>query len=170
MNPGWLCERARVLALASFWHTIRHSTALGDRRAWIQGIQQRGNESYPESLRQNIVALNHPVLRAVISSYFAQVEKAIAWGDLVSVQHRVAALLASYFDVIFAVNREMHPGEKRMSTLAARRCSRLPLRMERDVHDVLSATAEADGSVLKLLSVILDRLDAFLLEEGFAGS
>lgn len=66
----------------------------------------------PEPLRRNIIAHNHPVLRRIITSYFHQIEAAVHRQDVVSIHHRLAALVASYFDVLFALNRVLHPGEK----------------------------------------------------------
>ena len=76
---------------------------------------------YPEPLRRAIVARNRPLLADNLSSFAAQLEKALARGDAVSASHRAAAFLASYFDVLFALNRATHPGEKRL--LRARRAS-----------------------------------------------
>lgn len=68
---------------------------------------------------RTIVALNHPVLRDVIPSYYAQIEKAVGRGDLVSVNHRLAALLASYFDTVFAVNLSLRGAAARLETALA---------------------------------------------------
>lgn len=47
-----------------------------------------------------------------LPSYDRQIKKAQERGDIVSVNHRITAFLESYFDVIFALNRQTHPGEK----------------------------------------------------------
>ena len=56
-------------------------------------------------------------------------EKAVARGDLVSFNYRVAALLASTFDILFALNRLPHPGEKRLLAFAAQHCPLRPAGM-----------------------------------------
>ena len=71
-------------------------------------------EIYPESLRQNIISKNMEMLHGVIASYDAQIINAYQRGDFVSVNHRISAYLASYFDIIFALNKMYHPGEKRL--------------------------------------------------------
>jgi hypothetical protein len=111
------------------------------------------------------------VLRAVIPSYLRQVEKALWRGDLVSVNHRLAALLASYFDIVFAYNRVLHPGEKRLVEQAGRLCPRLPVDMVDDVHAALRAAGDGSPDLLARLNRLLDRLDALLKDEfpGLAG-
>ena len=157
-----------------FWHTLRLSIPLFDRQGWFANIQALGGCEYPEALRRNIIAYNHPVLRGVIPAYLTQIEKAVRRGDAVSINHRLAALLASYFDIIFAVNRVPHPGEKRLVELARQCCQRLPMEMAADLDAVLASASGGDG-LLVHLDRLLDRLDDFLaaeavLESGRAGS
>ena len=47
-------------------------------------------------------------------SFLYQVDKAVERNDLISINHRTTELLASYFDIIFALNEKLHPGEKRL--------------------------------------------------------
>lgn len=56
---------------------------------------------------------------------------------MVSVNHRIAAYLASYFDILFAVNEVYHPGEKRMIALAKKKCRKLPENFEEDIESLL---------------------------------
>ena len=95
-----------------FWHTIRHSIPLFDPNGWFAGLQKRCQVEYPEALRQNIIALNYPLLRSIIPAYANQLEKAARRRDLVSINHRSAALLASYFDILFAVESPAAPWRK----------------------------------------------------------
>lgn len=148
------------------WYTIRNSMCLYDRAGWFAALQQRSCEPYPEPLRRAIIARNHPVLRKITSSYRNQVEKAVARDDPVSVNHRLTELLASYFDVLFALNRVLHPGEKRLLELAAERCSKVPADMQAQVRKVLRAASVDHGALMGELDGLLDALDRLLPAEG----
>lgn len=171
-GAAWMAEqldrvlvehRATLGYTTCFWHTVRHSQVLYDPHGWFAALQDRSAQAYPEALRRNIIAFNHPVLRNLILSYTGQIEKALKRGDRVSVSHRLTALFASYFDVLFALNRTPHPGEKRLLAYASR-CATQPEGMVVDVERVLSAPPE---TVMDELTRLLDRLDALLEREGF---
>ena len=94
-------------------------------------------------------------------------EKAVKRRDLVSVNHRLAGLLASYFDILFAFNRALHPGEKRLAHKAAALCERLPQDFQVDLQDVLHQSGLADQQFLVRLRDLLDHLDQWLVLDGF---
>lgn len=150
-----------------FCRTVRQSRVLHDPLGWYQTLQARSAQPYPAPLRHNIIAHNHPVLRTIMSSYLHQIEYAVRRGDIVSVNHRVAALLASYFDIVFALNRVLHPGEKRLLAYARSECALLPAEMEADVAAVLASTATASEELMTQLDRLLNRLDDALQESGF---
>jgi hypothetical protein len=150
-----------------FCRTVQQSRALYDPRGWLAALQARTRQDYPEPLRRNIITHNHPVLRTLMSSYLHQIEYAVRRDDTVSVNHRVAALLASYFDIVFALNRVLHPGEKRLLAFARRECALLPIEIDADVAAVLSAAGAASDTIVVHLNRLLDRLDALLGEAGF---
>jgi hypothetical protein len=114
-----------------------------------------------QPLRERIVAANHRAMRGILSSYEAQIRKAAARGDLVSVNHRIAALLASYFDVLFAANRQLHPGEKRLIALAQELCAARPATMESDLAAVLACSGST-AEVVRPVTRLLDQLDGFI--------
>jgi len=149
-----------------FWYTVRNSQILHDPRGWFAGLQALSQQPYPDQLRHNIITYNYPLLRGLIPAYAHQVEKAVQRRDWVSVNHRLAALLASYFDILFALNRLRHPGEKRLLTFAAINCEKQPVGMEEDIELLLSTAA--DTACLGHLTRLLDRLDDLLNQVGFA--
>ena len=135
-TPNWIeeqLERVLVRHQASvgystcFWHNVLHSKPLFDRSGWYRDLQAAATRPYLEPLKRAIIAKNHPVLRQTFSSYPAQIERAVRRGDSLSIQHRVTALLASYFDVLFAVKELPHPGEKRPLQFATR-CAKWSIR------------------------------------------
>jgi hypothetical protein len=149
-----------------FWHNVLSSQILYDRKGWFRALQEAANQPYPESLRRAIIARNHPILRRNLSSYLHQLERAVAHDDLVSINHRVAALLASYFDILFAVNRMPHPGEKRLVEIALEKCTKVPAAMGEQVRELIQAVSQGDEGVIKKASALIDGLDDLLGAEG----
>lgn len=147
-----------------FWYNVRNSRALFDRAGWFMTLQEKAGRAYPEELKRAIVAKNHPILRSTMSSYLHQIELALERGDPISVNHRTAAMLASYFDIVFAVNGQPHPGEKRLLQFAQALCPKLPTGMEECVRGLLS---QPGGHVAEHANTMLDGLDGLLRDVGF---
>lgn len=148
-----------------FWRTVKQAQPLYDRRGWFAAMQQLSQAAYPEALRHNIIQFNHPVLRNVIPAYLHQIEKAVQRQDVVSVNHRVAALLASYFDILFALNRVLHPGEKRLLAYAQAECAMLPANLPIDVTALLASAASGQPGTIACANALLDHLDVLLEQE-----
>jgi len=172
-GTGWMEEQLdRVVVrhepslgyTTCFWHTIRSSMPLEDPSGWFASLQARAAVPYPEELRSRIVRYNRPVLRGIIPSYATQLGKAAKRGDLVSVNHRLAGFLAGYFDILFAVNRATHPGEKRLLEHAAG-LEHLPEGFAGDVTDLLETATVDLAGLAGRIDRLVDRLDALLLAE-----
>jgi len=153
-SPRWIEDQLdRVLLrheasigyTTCFWFNVLNSNALFDRDGWYERLRERTRAPYPDGLRRAIVAKNWPILRRNQSSYRHQIQIALQRGDAFSVHHRVTAMLASFFDIWFALERTPHPGEKRL-------LSHLPQEWSQRVSKVLEATP----------SVLLDAIDALL--------
>lgn len=119
-----------------FFDNIVHSKVLFDRNELYQQMVNK-LKIFPESLRQNIITKNMEMLHGVIASYDSQIIKAYKRGDLVSINHRIAAYLASYFDVIFALNKLYHPGEKRLVEIVKKKCNLIPKDFEKNISLLL---------------------------------
>jgi predicted nucleotidyltransferase len=150
-----------------FWHTVSNSVILFDRQGWFAKLQEKCIQPYPEQLKRAILAKNHPVLRSVIPSYYVQIKKAIERKDLISINHRLAALFASYFDVLFALNEVLNPGEKKVLRFVLEQCSKVPMDLQRQVKRILQSAAIGDVGLLHQLDELLDGLDDLLAKEGF---
>ena len=145
-------------------HTLRHLRILFDRAGWLGALHERCQSPYPEPLRRAIIDRNRPLLRSVLPAYAHQLEKAVRRADPISTNHRTAALLASYFDILFALNRLTHPGEKRLLELARAQCSLLPEEMERDVRRVLATSGEGRSELTGHVERLIERIEALLDE------
>ncbi len=145
-----------------FCRTVRQSLPLYDPDSWFAALQSLARQDYSEELRRNIIHHNHPVLRTIMTSYLHQIENAVQRSDTISIQHRLTALLASYFDILFALNRVMHPGEKRLLSYAHNECTLLPVDMDADLTAVLQAADSPAADIVPHLNHLLDRLDECL--------
>ena len=174
-EPRWMEDQiGRVLVRhqastgysTCFWANLLDSRILFDRSGWLQSLKAAAQRPYPEELRRAIVAKNYPILAANISSYIRQMEKSVERQDEVSLNHRVAAFLASYFDILFALNRVPHPGEKRLLAISAQKCRLAPPGLSELVRDLIAGVA-GSPQVVDSAVRLKDGLDTILQSEGF---
>ncbi len=159
----------RVLDLALV-HRL-HSTPLFDRDGWFRGLHEETRRPYPDELRQAIISLNRPLLRISRASYRHQIALALTRDDLASVQHRVTALLASVFDIVFAANWALHPGEKRQLSQFPRLDPGGAEGVSRHVHDLIRAACNTERrSVLQAIDNLCDDVDSMITSTGGARS
>jgi hypothetical protein len=175
-SMGWLEEQlARVIDrhqsaigyTTCFWHTVKQAVILFDRQGWFTALQEKAQATYPEALRSAIIQLNTPLLHAIIPSYTHQLEKAIQRNDMVSVNHRLCAYLASYFDVLFALNRLLHPGEKRLLAFAENNCPLLPEDMAADIRALTFPPSTDKKTWLAHLDHLNKAMDQLLTAQGY---
>jgi hypothetical protein len=83
----------------------------------------------------------------------------------VSLNHRATALLASYFDVLFALNRQPHPGEKRLVRFAELLCTKRPTEFAVKIAELLASLPRMDASAIEKANNLIEGL-AMLMTSG----
>lgn len=151
-----------------FWANFINSIILYDKNGNLNKLQKKYTISYPNQLKENIIKKNYPLLKRMIPSYYYQIEKALKRNDYISVNHRVAALLASYFDIIFAVNEMLHPGEKKILKIIKDKNLKVPTDMDKNVNNILKYAASSDVAILLEIDSLIGKLDMLLENQGIA--
>ncbi len=160
----WVQCQARVGYTTAFIHSLRTSRILYDREGRFALLKQQLAGPYPPALRKAIIEKNLSLLRSKLTaSFFEQIEHAIQRCDVVSQVHRTTALLNSYFDVLFALNKQTHPGEKRLVSWVKESCTLIPPSFESDIQAVSQSIGQP--GLLENLTVLLDHLDELLQNE-----
>jgi len=158
-------HQASVGYTTCFWHNLVTAKILYDKTGKGETIQKKYTLPYPPQLKHNIIAKNHPILGTIQDSYLAQITSAITRGDLVSIQHRTTAFLASYFDILFAVNDLLHPGEKRIIENLQQNAAKLPQGFLGDVTTFIRASSSQNEDIIKQATIMLKRLTTLLDKE-----
>lgn len=141
----------------SLWHNIVNSKSLFDRKGWFASLQSLAKTPYPDALANAIISHNVPLLKGSMAAHPYQIRRAAERADWVCVNGRLQSLLASYFDSLFALNRELHPGEKRQ-LMYANKLKLTPEKMSEDVTRILTHYEP------EMLADKVDRLVERLLE------
>ncbi|MGV8982633.1 DUF4037 domain-containing protein [Clostridium sp.] len=157
---------AEVGYTTCFWSNFVNSIILYDKNGELNKLQHKYNVSYPYKLKQNIVRKNYPLLKLQMPSYYYQIEKALKRDDYISVNHRVAAFFASYFDILFAINEVLHPGEKKILKIMKENNFKVPRDMERSINNILKYATLNDSTILIEIDVLIANLDTLLKNEG----
>lgn len=149
-----------------FWSNFLNSIVLYDRNGKLKKLKQKYNIDYPKELKKNIIRKNYPLLKKQMPSYYNQIKKALKRNDFISVNHRIAAFLASYFDIIFAINEMPHPGEKKLLRIIKDNNLKIPQEMYRNVSNILTYASTKEDNILFEIDKIVNNLDTLLISEG----
>ena len=143
-----------------FLYTLNNFSIKYDPSGWLENLQRKLKKEYPLLLQENIIKRNMMLMKdKPFASYYEQVEKAIIRGDENSVNHRISAFMASYFDVLFAKNKLLHPGEKRLVAFALNNCKILPKDFERNITKLFN-TSRAEK--LNIMNEMVENLRKIL--------
>ena len=144
------------------WHNLKTCKVMYDREGRLAAAKERFDIPYPEALRRAILDRSWKLLHSAMPAYEAQIKKAVKRFDLVSINHRTAAFLEAYFDLLFALNRQTHPGEKRLIQLCRQFCPLLPENFEENLTSLFSHLFTNPDEVSADLDRILSELTKIL--------
>lgn len=146
-----------------FVYTLKNLSIIYDKDNFLQNLKDKINSPYPQNLKRNIIKRNLMLLKdKPFASYYEQIEKAVKRNDINSINHRTAAFLASYFDILFAANEILHPGEKRLIRFAKDNCKMLPENFEENLNRLL---VQPNPERLLILSDMVEKLKRLLNSE-----
>ena len=146
------------------WHNLITSKIVVDKTGKLNAFQSKYKIPYPKKLKENIVKNNLKLLSGILPSFDMQIKKSENRGDLVSVNHRVTEFLASYFDIIFAVNEMTHPGEKRMQSICSSECKLLPNNFDENLNRLFAGMFRENIS--SIIDDIVTEVKALCKKEG----
>lgn len=144
-----------------FWANLLQSRILFDRQGAFARLQQQFQRPYPPELQRAIIAKNWPLLTEQLPAYSKQIAKALGRQDRISVNHRLAAFLASYADILFAANQVLHPGEKKLLANLTQLPSQ-PEQLLSDLNALLDAQLATDSRLLDAVQQLVRHLNAWL--------
>ena len=121
-------------------------------------LQKKYDIPYPERLAENIISRNMRLLKDSLPNYPDQIKKAALRGDINSVNHRTAEFMASYFDVIVALNRKTHPGEKKLVNISLAECGILPADFENNIHELFKSISNSPEKTAGIAAAMADEL------------
>lgn len=148
---------ARTGYTTCMWHNLVTCKIIFDRNGRLAQVQKEFTVPYPEKLRRNIIEKNMRLLSGNLPSYDMQIKKAVQRNDMVSINHRVSAFMESYFDIIFALNRVTHPGEKRLVELCVKNCEVLPEKFEENIKELfLNMFSNTDNVNIVLNKIVCE--------------
>ena len=120
------------------WHNLITCKILYDKNGTLEKYKNKYTINYPKQLKENIIKRQLELIDSSMPAHPNQIKKAISRKDFVSINHRITEFLASYFDLLFAINEITHPGEKRLIQLCKKQCKILPENFEENLNSLFS--------------------------------
>ena len=142
------------------WYNLLHSKVLYDQENRYAALQNKYQIPYPENLKRNIIERQSLLLEKSLPAFSKQIKKALKRKDILALNHRSSEFFASYFDLLFALNEQLHPGEKRMLSYAKENCALLPQDFEANIQTYFQNLYQCDKpqETLDTLNQLLEHL------------
>lgn len=157
INYIWKNCNSKIGYTTAFLYNIKNSKIIYDKDFKFKSLQEELNKEYPNKLKENIINKNLAVMKdKKCTSFFEQLEKAIKRKDIISVNHRITAILSSYFDILFALNKELHPGEKKLIKYVYKLCKLIPENFEKDIKNIVAC--ELNENILENINCLIKNL------------
>ena len=144
------------------WHNLLTCQIIYDKYGRLSDIKKRFSIPYPKELKASIISRNIRLIYNSLPAYSLQIKKAINRNDIISISHRTAAFMESYFDIIFAVNELTHPGEKRLVELVKRNCKIIPNNFEENITELFNSLYTSSKDVDIVLNKIINELEKII--------
>ena len=144
------------------WHNLLNCKIICDKFGRLVAAKQRFDVPYPPQLKENIINRSRELLYTAMPAYRLQIVKAAQRDDKISINHRVAAFMEAYFDLLFALNEKTHPGEKRLISICLDVCSILPANFEKNLNRLLADLFTAPEHIPNALDVIIHELEIII--------
>ncbi|MEI0525518.1 DUF4037 domain-containing protein [Brachyspira murdochii] len=158
----WKGGNSKIGYTTAFLYNIKHSNILYDKDGKFKKLQDELNEEYPKKLKNNIIEKNFNVMYGKkTASFYEQLERAVKRNDIVSVNHRITAILSSYFDILFALNEELHVGEKKLLDYVFKLCSKIPNNFDKDIKNILFCNKN-DKNILERIKILIENIEKIL--------
>lgn len=170
-QPRWMIEQIRAILVdctprlgysTCTWDNLLYSTVAYDPTNWYSELKKTAMVPYPAQLQKAVISHNYKALICNGVCLLDQLKVCLKRKDLVGANHRLTAILASYFDIIFAANKVTNPGEKRLMEYAKKRCKKLPGDMEACVTGLIASVASSSADVVSVAEDLIKRMETFL--------
>lgn len=149
-----------------FVDNLLKSQIIFDKQNRLKNMREKYSGMLTNDFYDKIINKNFLLIMDKMPSMYYQVEKAIARKDELSINHRSSAYFEIYFDIVFALNRKTHPGEKRMLEMASK-LDFTPEEMEKDITSYFENLFVDNEKSLRILNSITIKLYTLLTEKGY---
>lgn len=144
----------------SMWHSLLTGRIAYDKGGLLAEAKETYALPYPQKLKDNIISHHMNLIKYGIPSFMAQMEKAMKRKDMVNINQCAQRFMDSYFDIMFALNEKLHPGEKRLLQICMEECKILPVNFELNIRLLLNSMFKdpAASTVVDLMVTELEKV------------
>lgn len=149
-----------------FVDNLLNSKVVFDKTDQIEQMREKYRNLLTDDFYDKIITYNFPILMDKMPSLYYQVDKAIKRNDIFSINHRSTAFFEMYYDILFALNKVTHPGEKRLLEIALK-LGKLPKDYKKNIEEYFSNLYVDNSKSLEILYDIAVNLHTLLTNEGY---